>query len=213
MREKLNSNPMAQLAVIGVLLAGAALLMMTMMGGGSSTDSAAESSVATTTPPATATATSATTTPPATATAPTATPTATGLPAAPAVPATAPVVPDPPPLPDDVVSAHEAGKTVAILLIHPSAPEDRLLEKAVRSIGDPGVAVFVAPVERIATFASITQGVNLDRVPALIVVKPKAVSGGQPTAIVRYGFRNPESVVQAVKDAIYVGASKTYSPE
>jgi hypothetical protein len=210
MREKLNSNPMAQLAVIGVLLLAGALLLMKTMGGGSS----GGASAASTAPSAPSTA-SGTTAAPATGTA-TATTAATTTPAAAgaaAVPTTAPVVPDPPPLPDDVVAAHGSGATVVILIVHPSAPEDEALERAVRTLGAPGIAVFVVPAKQIAHFASITQSVNVDRVPALIVIKPKDVSAGQPEAIVRYGFRNPESVVQAVKDAVYKGASKTYSPE
>jgi hypothetical protein len=210
MREKLNSNPMAQLAVIGVLLAAAALMLMKTMGGGAEGEGATAASTA---PPPAAPAGTATTPAPPTATAAPAATTAatTGL-AAP-VPTTAPVVPDPPPLPDEVVAAHESGATVVVLIVHPSAPEDRYLERAVLGLGGPGVSVFVAPARQIAHFASITQGVNVDRVPALIVIKPKSVSSGQPEAIVRYGFRNPESVVQAVKDAVYKGPSKTYAPE
>lgn len=199
MREKLNSNPMAQLAVIGVLLAAAALMMMKTMGGGGSSSEAS-------TAPAPAASGSATAT-----TASAAAPVATGAPTA--VPTTAPVVPDPPPLPDDVVAAHESGATVVVLIVHPSAPEDKEVEQAVRGLGEPGVTVFVVPARDIAHFASITQSINVDRVPALIVIKPKSVSGGQPEAIVRYGFRNPESVVQAVKDAVYKGEPETYSPE
>jgi hypothetical protein len=198
MREKLNSNPMAQLAVIGVLVLLGGLMLMKTMGGGSSGGGASESSAATAVTDATAA--------PA---APAATPTATGA----AVPTSAPVVPDPPPLPDEVITAHDAGQTVVILLVHPSAPEDRMLERAVRGVGGAGVSVFIVPAKNIAHFASITQGVNVDRVPALIVIKPKRVSEGPPQAIVRYGFRNPESVVQAVEDAVYVGATETYSPE
>jgi hypothetical protein len=204
MREKLNSNPMAQLAVIGVLLVVGALMMMRMMGGGSSASEASTAPVPA--PPAPASGTTTATAAPA---APTAAPAATGA----AVPTSAPVVSDPPPLPDDVVAAHQSGATVVVLLVHPSAPEDNRLERTVRGLAQPGVAVFVAPAEQIARFASITQSINVDRVPALIVIEPKGVSAGQPEAIVRYGFRNPESVVQAVKDAVYKGATRTYSPE
>ena len=203
MREKLNSNPMAQLAVIGVLMLAAGLMIMKTMGGGSSEAPTSESSAA----PAAAGAAAA---PAAAPSAAVATTTSTGVAAAPTA---VPVVPDPPPLPDSVVAAHESGQAVVVLLVHPTSPEDRLLEREVRGLGVPNTAVFVVPASDIAHYASITQGVNVDRTPALIVIKPKSASAEQPQAIVRYGFRNPESVVQAVVDALYVGASKTYSPE
>ena len=38
----------------------------------------------------------------------------------------------------------------------------------------PGVATFVVPAEQIARYAAITQGVDVDRVPALVVVTPEA---------------------------------------
>ncbi|HKG35430.1 MAG TPA: hypothetical protein VKA89_03215 [Solirubrobacterales bacterium] len=199
MREKLNSNPMAQLAVIGVLMLAAGLMIMKTMGGGSSEAPTSESSAA-----------GAAAAPAAAPSAAVATTTSTGVAAAPTA---VPVVPDPPPLPDSVVAAHESGQAVVVLLVHPTSPEDRLLEREVRGLGVPNTAVFVVPASDIAHYASITQGVNVDRTPALIVIKPKSASAEQPQAIVRYGFRNPESVVQAVVDALYVGASKTYSPE
>jgi hypothetical protein len=75
-----------------------------------------------------------------------------------------------------------------------------------------GVASFVVPVDKIARYASIAQGVNLNRVPALVVIRPRGLSNGVPTASVRYGFQSPESVVQAVIDAGYKGPTLSYHP-
>jgi hypothetical protein len=54
--------------------------------------------------------------------------------------------------------------------------------------------------------------VQLDRVPALVVVRPRRLSDGVPEATVSYGFRGPESVQQAVEDALFDGKSVTYDP-
>jgi hypothetical protein len=37
------------------------------------------------------------------------------------------------------------------------------------------------------------------------VIRPKDVAGSPPQAQVSYGFRDSQSVVQAVKDAVYKG--------
>ena len=68
-----------------------------------------------------------------------------------------------------------------------------------------GVSVFTAPAKNVARYSRITQGVGVNRVPALVVVRPRHVSGGVPQAQVSYGFRDSQSVVQAVKDALYEG--------
>jgi hypothetical protein len=46
----------------------------------------------------------------------------------------------------------------------------------------------------------------VNRVPALVVIRPKRLTGGgPPTAAVSYGFRGPDSVAQAVRDSLYKG--------
>ena len=57
----------------------------------------------------------------------------------------------------------------------------------------------------IARYARITQGVDVNRVPALIVLGRAPHATGRPTATVSYGFRGPDSVDQAVRDALYKG--------
>jgi hypothetical protein len=55
--------------------------------------------------------------------------------------------------------------------------------------------------------------VGVNRVPALVVVRPRRLSGSVPEAQVSYGFRNSQSVVQAVQDALYSGKDDLpYSP-
>ena len=48
--------------------------------------------------------------------------------------------------------------------------------------------------------------------PALLVMRPRRLSGGVPQASVDYGFQTPQSVVQAVVDAGYKGPEATYHP-
>ena len=75
-----------------------------------------------------------------------------------------------------------------------------------------GVSPFVVPVDKIARYAAITQGVKVERVPALIVIRPKHLDHGVPIASVSYGFQSLESIVQAVFDARYRGPTLSYHP-
>jgi hypothetical protein len=68
-------------------------------------------------------------------------------------------------------------------------------------------------VRQLARYASITVGLDLNRVPALVVMRPRNLSDGIPQATVDYGFQTPASVVQAVRDASYAGPETTYHPE
>ena len=77
-------------------------------------------------------------------------------------------------------------------------------------LGEPGIALFVVPVDNLARYTAITQGVGLDRTPALIVMRPGDT--GQAQASILYGFQTPESIVQAVRDARYRGPTLTYAP-
>ena len=65
---------------------------------------------------------------------------------------------------------------------------------------------------QISRYAAITLGLEVNRVPALVVMRPKQLSGGTPQASVDYGFQTPQSVVQAVRDAAYDGREVTYHP-
>jgi hypothetical protein len=199
MRDKLNNNPMAQAGVIGILILVAAFFFLSGMGGGgSSATPAAAPADATATAPAD----------PAAATAAATTGTATAGTAATSVTTPIPARPLPPP----VKTAYDAGGTV-VLLVHGSGIDDRLVTRTVRSLSSiGGVSVFTVPVREIAHYSAITLGVNVERVPALIVVRPRGLSGGTPQASVSYGFQSPAAIVQEVHDASYSGPGSSYQP-
>jgi hypothetical protein len=113
-----------------------------------------------------------------------------------------------------VVDAWKRGDTVVLLLVRPAGIDDRLVRDSVRSLsGDSGLAVFVARANKVARYSRITQGVGVTQVPALVIVRPKRVSGSVPEAQVAYGFRDAQGVVQAVQDAVYSGKDDLpYSP-
>jgi hypothetical protein len=195
MREKLNENPMAQVGLIAVLLIAAAILMMTTLKGGSEEEG--EEAVVPT-PAVTSAIGSAEVGPGA------------QLPPLPA-PGSGAAAPPPPPRP--VVAAFAANQTVVVLFVRTGGIDDRLTLAASRRLEDaPDVAFFVVPADEISRYVAIAQGVNVNRVPALVVVRPKRLSGGVPTASVQYGFQNAQSIVQAVVDAGYKGPTLTYHP-
>lgn len=195
MREQLNDNPVAQVAIVGALLALAAFFVFNPMKGGGEEEPVA-------TPRATA---------PATAPEPpelAATPSATG---APAGTTGVPAVPKPPPRP--VTASFDAGRTVVLLIVKRGGIDDAMTAAAVRLLrGLRKVSVFVVPASGIARYAAITQGVAVDRVPALIVVRPRRSERGVATASVSYGFQSVQSVMQAVIDARYRGRTLDYHP-
>jgi hypothetical protein len=194
MREKLNENPMAQVAVVGVLLVLAAVFLLGKMGGGSEGEEEGESAAATAAVSAVETELEAGSAP-------------VHLPP----PGTGPGAPPPPP--EAVVSAFNAGDTVSILFVRDGGIDDRLVTQAVdRLEGMSDVATFVVPAHQLARYVSIAQGVELNRLPALVVIRPKHLSKGYDAASVHYGFQSAENVVQAVVDARYHGKTLAYHP-
>lgn len=194
MREKLNENPMAQVALVGVLLVLAAVFLLGKMGGGSEEEEGGESAAASA---AVASAASELE--------------ATGGPIHLPAPGSGPGSPPAPPR--AVVSAFNAGDTVAILFVRDGGIDDRLARRTVGRLESmSGVATFVVPSHELARYVSIAQGVDLNRVPALVVIRPKSLSHGYDPASVLYGFQSPESVVQAVVDARYRGGTLAYHP-
>jgi hypothetical protein len=118
-----------------------------------------------------------------------------------------------PPPPRAVTTAFAANRTVVLLFVRNGGIDDRIVARDVDRLDSlQGVATFVVPANRIARYAAITEGVAVDRVPALVVVRPKRLGHGIPTASVHYGFQRPESVVQAVIDAGYKGPTVDYHP-
>ena len=199
MREKLNSNPLLQVAIIGVLLIGTGFFLLSSTGGGDEEES--ESSETTTS--TTVTTSTLTTEAPATP----AEVMAAALSLVNGISSDAPQPPRP------VTAAWRANKILVLLFVRDGGIDDRLVAAAVRRLDSlSGVATFVVPVRRISRYAAITEGVGVDRVPALVVVRPKRLKQVLPTASVSYGFQSPESVVQEVVDAGYRGKTVDYHP-
>jgi hypothetical protein len=201
MREKLNSNPLAQVFMIGFLLVAVGVFVMSSMGGGGEEEE-----------PATTTTSATVTTPEGSATV-TAEVTPSGAASAAAPPPPGALAAAAPPPPADVTAAFDANQTIVLLFVRSGGIDDRVVAAAVKRLsGLPGVATFVVPAGRIARYAAIAQGVDIDRVPALVVLRPKRLNRGIPVASVHYGFQSPESVVQAVVDAGYRGRTLDYHP-
>jgi hypothetical protein len=199
-RQAINENPIAQAAVVGLLVIAVAFLLLTRVlnqsSGGEGSESATESSAAAspTVPEAAP---------------PTAAPSDAAAPSAP----TAPVAGAPggdfvagPGLPESVVKAYDDGQAVVLLVTRKAGIEDKRLKAMVGSARSVGkVAVFTTNARGIARYSRIASGVDVSRVPALVVMRPRKLSDGVPQASVSYGFRGPDSVEQAVRDALYDG--------
>jgi hypothetical protein len=191
MRKAINENPVVQLSLLGVLLVVVGLLFATRVM--KKDEKAAPASP--TAAPVGAVESSAS---------------GTAAPTAPPVAPTGSVSPEAlipgPGLPRNVVAAWERGDAIVLLVVRGPGTDDRLVRGSVQALsGDPEVSVFVARAKNVARYSRITQGVGITRVPALVVVQPKKLSGAAPQAQVSYGFRSSQSVVQAVNDALYSG--------
>jgi len=206
-REKLNENPKAQVGLILVLLVVGAFMFMKMSSGGEEEEGVeaapTEATVAVAGTSAVGTATGATPGEAVESAIETVGETASAVPAA---------VPAPPP-PRPVAAAYDSGKTVVLLIVHDGGIDDKLVQQASSQLGsDSSVAFFEVPAKRIADYAAITLGLDVNRVPALVVMRPKKLSDGTPQASVDYGFQTSEGVLQAVRDAAYEGRELTYHP-
>jgi hypothetical protein len=207
-RKALNENPIVQVVMLGILGIVVAFLFMTRVMGQDESSSSTSSSATTTPAPTSASATPAATDPAATAP-------ATPAPSEAAPPSVGALGFEPGVgLPESVVRAHESGDVVALLVVNRKAPEDRRLEAEVNQLrGRSDTSVFVLDAKDVTRYSRIAEGVDLDRVPALVVVEPKSqVQGDLPGATISYGFRGPESVEQAVRDILYDGRELPYHP-
>jgi hypothetical protein len=192
MREKLNNNPLVQVAILAVLLVAVAFFVMSSMGGGGKEEAAESPEPTVTTATATAGAVE-------------------GEAVAAPEPGAFATAVAPPPRP--VSAAFRAGDTVVLLFVKNGGIDDRLVTRSVERLsGLSHVATFVVPAHEIARYATISQGVEVNRTPALVVIRPKHLSKGVPSASVQYGFRSPASVEQAVIDAEYKGPTVEYHP-
>jgi hypothetical protein len=191
MREQLNNNPLAQLAVLGVLLLAGGVFVMTSMGGGGEEEGEAESSSSSLTIEA------------------------PGSEGAPAEASAAPVLPASaaPPLPEPVLRAWEADETVVLLFVRDGGIDDHLVEHTSENLtAFPDVTRFVVPAAQISRYGAITESLGIERVPALVVISPRRLGEQVPTASVHYGFQTRASVAQAVIDAGYEGRTLPYHP-
>jgi len=198
-RRALNDNPIAQIAVLGALVLIVGFLLLTRAsnksGGADTSPTSTTGSEATATPAPTVDS----------AEAPSPSEGAT-VPPGPSGGATAGEFVAGPGLPASVVKAYEDDKAVVLLVLrHRGIDDERLRSDVVKLHGRSDVALFVTNAGQIARYSRITQGVNVDRVPALIVLRPRHLTDGTPEAILSYGFRGPQSVEQAVRDALYKG--------
>jgi hypothetical protein len=209
-RDKLNNSPAAQIGLVVVLIAAAAFMFL-KPGGGEEGEEAAptEATVSVAGTEATGTATAATPGEAVEGAVEGAVEAASAETSSAAIASTIPV----PPMPMPVAAAYDADKIVVLLVVHDGGIDDRLVARSVDLLKAlPDVAVFVVPAKRIAHYAAITLGADVEQVPALLVMRPRRLSGGVPQASVNYGFQTPQSVVQAVVDAGYKGPEATYHP-
>jgi hypothetical protein len=186
MREKLNENPLYQAIAVGVLLLAAGFFLLSTMGG--KKEEAAESGESLT-----------------------AQAVAAAEPTAPPAPGALAESAPPPPAP--VKAAFARDDTVVLLFVRNGGIDDKMVKADVELLrGFPRLATFVIPANHIARYATIAQGVDVNHVPALVVIRPKKLDHGIPSASVHDGYQSPESVAQAVIDAGYKGRTLTYHP-
>jgi hypothetical protein len=196
MRDKLNDNPMLQVAVIGALLVAVAIFVFSSSGGGEeeAAESTTEATVSVAGTEATAEAAGAGS-------------------LSQALDAVSQAGADLPPPPRPVREAYAANRTVVLLFVRDGGIDDERVKLATEALAGFGDAsVFIVSAAEISRYASITQGVGVDRVPALVVVSPKDLKKVVPTASVSYGFQSHESIAQAVIDAGYEGPTVDYHP-
>jgi hypothetical protein len=207
-REKLNENPLAQVGLILILVVVGVYMFISSSGGEEEESAGAtEATVAVAGTSVVGTATGATPGEAVEGAVESAVETVgeTGAAAPTAVPT--------PPPPGPVTAAYDAGKIVVLLIVHDGGIDDKLVQQASSQLtSDPDVALVTVPAKRIADYAAITVGLDVNRVPALVVMRPKRLSGGTPQASVDYGFQTSEGVLQAVRDAAYEGRELTYHP-
>lgn len=216
MRRAINDNPVAQIALIGVLLVLTGLMLSTRVFSGSKQEEppsagGASASSATGLDP------SATSTPDATAPEATAPAAAAGPSSAPSGAAT--VTPEAlvpgPGLPKEMVVSWARGDATVLLVVRNGGIDDQLVRRSVRSLSADAktITTFVIRAKNLARYSRVTEAVGLNRVPALVVIRPRSAGGDVPQAQVSYGFRSSQSIVQAVRDAVYSGKeSLPYHP-
>jgi hypothetical protein len=210
-REKLNESKAAQIGLVAVLVVVAAIFFLKSSGGGEEGSEVEETTVTIESGGETLS-----------VSAPT--PTAGAAPAGMGEIPTS--VPTAKPLPRRFTAAYEAGKTVALLVVHDGGIDDAYTKLALKEAARVAniaagrglaavapVEVIVVPAKQISRYAPVTVGLNVNQLPALIMMRPKALSNGTPQASVLYGYQSPESIIVGLLDASYNGPeNRTYHP-
>ena len=213
MRQAINENRTVQLVLVGLLALVGGFMLLKPKGSESETTAPA---------PATSGSDAAACAP---QTAAPSDPAATGAPAAAPVTddgavsgATATAVPAEmvpgPGLPKALLAAYHRGDAIALLIRRAGGIDDALVRSSVELLhGMRNVKVFITRARKIARYSWLTQSVNVSDLPALVVLRPRRLTKGTPTASVSYGFRDSASVVQAVRDGLYRGPThRPYHP-
>jgi hypothetical protein len=204
MREKLNENPVAQLALLGVLAIFVGYLFLSKMGGGEE-GASSESPVASveSAPVETTVSTGGEAT--------------EGVGAAPQIAAATSSVSAPAsrPLPRQVDVAYKDNEIVVVLLVRDGGVDDHIVRRATKMLeGNSHVAFFSAKAKNVARYAALTGPLGVNRVPALIVVRPKHLNNGGPApASVNYGLDSVTGIRQTIREAVYKGPHLTYAPQ
>ncbi len=190
MREKLNESKGAQIGLV-LILAAVAAYMLLGKGGGESTESSEA--------PVETTALTSESVPVGSAGGMGALP--TSLPAA-------------KPPPKAFRHAYKSGGPVVLLVVHNGGIDDRYTKEALNVVREvKPVKAFVVPAKHIARYAAVTVGLNINQMPAMIVMKARKLSKGSPQASVLYGYQTPESIYVALQGAAYKGPERsTYFP-
>jgi hypothetical protein len=115
-------------------------------------------------------------------------------------------------VPRRLAFAYLLDKVVAVLVAQQGAPVDAIVQRNAAVLArEPGVALFRVDASQVADFSKITQGVDLSRTPALIVLRQRSLSE-QPEAAVRYGLLASSDMRQMAADARYDGPVLPFYP-
>jgi hypothetical protein len=124
------------------------------------------------------------------------------------------------PLPHELAKAYEANDVIALLFVRSGGIDDQLVKRdsdLLRSTFTSKIRhaldFSVVPVKKIARYGAITLGLGVQRVPALVILRPRKLSDGQPEGSVIYGYQTPTSIAQALDDSVYRGPEGSYHPD
>jgi hypothetical protein len=124
-----------------------------------------------------------------------------------------------PPLPSGLTAAYEANEVIALLFVRSGGIDDQLVKKYSNLLRSTFTSktrhmldFSVVPVKKIARYGAITLGLGVQRVPALVVLRPKKLSDGRLEGSVLYGYQTSTSILQALNDSVYRGPEGSYYP-